>query len=286
MSTKVKLVAEFIAAHPVEAGRILERFPPNEGASFLALLSDEVAGRAIKHMGRTAAAACLDEMSIPQSAQVLAALSVQSAAELLRHLDEAAQHRILGEVEPRKAKAIRQLLRYPEATAGAIADPLVLALPADLTVAAVQQQMTRSAEELLSYLYIVDREHHLVGVLDVRELFLAPPDAPLNTVMHPSVTAIEDWMTIGGMAVHPGWQTYDALPVVDRTGVFVGAIMYRTLRRMLADALPERSRGAALLTTLFNLGELYWVSLAALLPGAAHPRGSRVRTSPGGGDHD
>lgn len=286
MSSNVELVAQFITTHGVEAGRILERFPPNEGASFLSLLSADVAGRAIKHMGPSAAAACLDEMPTSQSARVLAALSVQSAAELLRHVDEGTRDRVLGELEPRNGKAIRQLLRYPEATAGAIADPLVLALPADLTVQDAQQQVTRSAEALSYYIYIVDRDHHLVGVLDVRELFLAPSVATLNTVMHPIVTALEDWMTVAGMAAHPGWQAYDALPVVDRTGVFIGAIMYRTLRRMLADSLPERPRGAALLTALFNLGELYWVSLAALLPGASSVRGRREGTSPAGGDHD
>jgi magnesium transporter len=273
-SHRLQLVGHFITAHPAEAGRILEGFPPSQAGRFLEEVSPEVAAAAVAHMGPNAAANCLSAVTVSTARNIVSSVPATAAAALLRHLSPETQQAIVDLLEPRVAKAVRQLLQYPAGTAGALADPLVVALPSDLTLGEAQRQVGRSPEGLLYHIFVVDREHRLVGMLDVRELFLASRNEKLATVMHPQVVALDDWMGVAGIAVHPGWRDYDALPVVDRRGVFLGAVRYRTLRGLAESR--EETRGASLLATLFSLGELYWASMAAVLtsvvvaPGTSH----------------
>ena len=78
---------------------------------------------------------------------------------------------------------LRRKLKYPPGTAGAIADPLVLALPEDQTVAEAQKNLHRSAARAYYYVYVVDREQRLVGALDLRELLLSQAKKTLSDVM-------------------------------------------------------------------------------------------------------
>lgn len=122
----------------------------------------------------------------------------------------------------------------------------------------------------------------------MRELFLAPRKEPLSGVMNRQVVALEDWVSVAGIAVHPGWADYDALPVVDTHGAFVGAIKYRVLRQRLTHTAGDRTRAAAFVTALFSLGELYWVGLSTVITALAAPgRGSeKARPSTSQGDAD
>jgi hypothetical protein len=73
-------------------------------------------------------------------------------------------------------------------------------------------------------------------------------------------------MTRAAILAHPGWRRFHALPVVDRDAVLLGAIRYQTFRG-LEDAARDQSRRADAVTTVFALGELYWLGLSGLLDG-------------------
>ncbi len=288
MATELVLVERFVQSYPAEAGRVLERFSADRAARFLEQLTEKNAARLLTRMGPNAGAAALHALDADRAQRLVTELAPHAAAELLRHGTPELQKTLLDAMEPSRARAIQKLLHYPPETAGALADPLVLALPDDLSVAEAQRQLSRTPHGLLYYIYVVDRQHRLVGVVDMRELFLASRKEALSAVMHRQLTALEDWVSTAGIAVHPGWADYDALPVVDVHGTFVGAIKYRALRQRLTDTAGDRTRAAAFVTALFNMGELYWVGLSTVITAFAAPgRGSgKARRPTSQGDAD
>ena len=82
----------------------------------------------------------------------------------------------------------------------------------------------------MHYVYAIDSERRLTGVVNMRELMLAPPDAPLGTILARSPEALFAHDPLEVIARHAGWKRNHALPVIDRDRRFLGALRYSTFR--------------------------------------------------------
>src|SRR5690349_17381185 len=93
---------------------------------------------------------------------------------------------------PARGDPLRQPHRYPPDTAGGIMTTRLTALPARLTVEQAIGELRRRSEQLepAFYVYVVDEQHRLVGVLSMRDLVLAGPAAPLQAVMQTRVLSV------------------------------------------------------------------------------------------------
>ena len=62
---------------------------------------------------------------------------------------------------------------------------------------------------------------------------------------------------------HPAWREAHSLPVVDRQGLYLGAIRYRTLRRLESESARHRARQDS--HTAEALGDLFSTGMEGLL---------------------
>jgi magnesium transporter len=81
-------------------------------------------------------------------------------------------------------------------------------------------------DEVPSYLYVVDDNRRLVGVLSLRQLLVAEPGARLATLMDPDVIHVRDVVDQEEAALVMGRYDLAALPVVNSDGKLVGAITH------------------------------------------------------------
>jgi magnesium transporter len=211
-----------------------------------------------------AAAAALVPLEAERAGAVLAGLGVDAAVAVVRRLPADVAGQVLAAMPLPAGEQVRRVLRFPEGTAGASMDPAIFVLPDDITVAEARTRLRRAGRDLLYYLYVVDREQRLAGVLDIPELLRARARDRVGTVMHADVQRIEAWTPAGAVHRHPGWHTYHAMPVVDERGRLLGAIRYQTLRRLERDATGPQPRSPGADTAL-ALGELFRVGLTGLV---------------------
>lgn len=264
MDTERLLSQWFAEDHPSDAAAILERLKPGETAAYLDQLPPRHAAALLQCMVSPYAAECMAQLSPQRFALAVEALPLDTAAALLRRLDRPNQERLLEQAPSDVANLLRRLLRYPEASAGALMDPRALALPADITASEALTRVRRSPRHAHYYLYVVDREQKLVGVLNLRELMLAAPRSPLASVMRSEVATMP--ASAGRLAIveHPAWHDVHALPVVDDQGVLLGALRYETLRELEGKSEPDTAAAGAI-SAVLTLGELCWVGLAGVL---------------------
>ena len=272
MKSELLIVRQFVEDHPDETAEVLERVSFNDAAAFLSELDPHLAAQALSRISASLAVDCLRSMHREQVAVVLAALPVDLAVRLLGRASEQARELWLAALSDDVAEVLQRKLRYPAGTAGALADPLVLALPGDLSVADAQKQLRRSAERAYYYVYVVDRDHKLVGVLDIRELMMAGVKDTLEQVMHGDPVRLSAQSDLAAMVGHPAWREFDALPVVDPGGVFFGVVRHRTLRQIVGSA-GSQAPVEPVVSTLMNLGELYWTGFSAFLSGMSPTQG-------------
>jgi magnesium transporter len=262
-----RLLAGALAeGHPGDAARILERFGPQEAAALLEEWDADRAGATLQLMAPAVAAACLARMSAPAASEALAALELDSAAALLRGSPPELRKGLLERTERRRADSLWLLLSSPAGSAGSLLDPLVLALPRDWPAGQALAVVHDAPRRALDYLYVVDRAGRLAGVTSVRDLVTAPADRRLEAMMRSPVMRLRAGEDVAAILAHPGWDEVHALPVVDESDGFLGAIRYETLRRLEREGRSGRS-GAEAVSVAVSLGELYWIGLWGLLEG-------------------
>lgn len=285
MSAERRLAIAYLESHPRQAARALERLPAPERAAVASELDAEMVAPALREMVTTLAAECLTNVAPAVAAAILEHVTPDHGADILRRAGDDAAGAILGALPPGLRDAIGRVLRYPEGTAGALMDPSIFALPDDIDVAEGRERLMGATRDLLYYIYVVNRDQRLVGVLDIPELMLARPHDELRVAMHHRVERVEAWAPASVVREHAGWRSFHALPVVDEREVLVGAIRYQTLRRLEQQAVGETAAPGA--ATALALGELYRIgirgmvgSVATAAAGPAAP-GERLAEEPG-----
>lgn len=266
-----RLAVAIAEDHPDVAARLLERAPAADAAAFLATLSPPAAAGALRTMSPGAAAECCAMMPEEVLAVIVAALPLDASALVARRIAPARRDTVLAHLPDGVQRQLRRRLAYPERSAGAIADPLVLAVPEDVSVADAQRELHAAggARHVLNYIYVVARDQRLVGVLDIAELMGARASEPIAGVMRRDVVTMDANADLATVAAHPAWRHLDALPVVDPAGHLVGAIRHKVVRQM------EGAKAQSVLATLVGLSELYWAGLSGVLTSIAVARDAR-----------
>ncbi|HEX9565764.1 MAG TPA: CBS domain-containing protein [Gemmatimonadaceae bacterium] len=267
MTVDEQVAAAFLADHPDEAARVLERANPVDAAAVLASLSPAYAAGVYRIMAPSPAAACAETLPDDVLVAIVDALSLDDAGVAMRGIRASRHEHILSRLGRERRDRLRTVLAWDEHTAGALADPLALALAEDMTVAEAQRQLRAIHQHLLFYLYVVRRDGTLVGVLDIPELMAARPKEALAAVMQQNPVRLDAHADLATVAVHPAWRDLDALPVVDSSGRLVGAIRHKSVRRM------SWARGRPLVETLMGLSEVYWAGLSGMLA-TLNPQGT------------
>lgn len=282
MDTVKRLSRVFLDLHPQDAARVLESFGHAEMASAMAGFAPKSSANILGRMVPPRAADCLSAMADDKAAAIVGALATVSAAAVLRRMKSEHQERLLSRLAPEQRDVLQRLLRYPEGTAGSLMDPRAFALPDDITVAEARRRVQKAGRRVQYYLYVLDRERRLVGVLNLRDFMLAKSRDTIGSLMKPNVVRIPAIMTLDQIVQNPSWKRFLSLPVVDTGDVFVGALEQKVLRPLASelDKRPEQ----AVLATCMAIGELYWAGLAGAFGGRPVDRAAPGKTPSGGRD--
>lgn len=253
MDLRASLADELLRKHPREAARAIERLAAAEGAATLSRCEPAVAAEVLSRLTSISAGPILALMKTARLADAVAQLPPDRAARLSRRLEDAERDALLRELPDASARPLRALLRHPEDSAGALMDPDVLALPLELTVREAIERIRTTPETARYNVYVTDAEQRLVGVVNLREILIAAPRDRLEAIMHRDVHRLPADADRHAIVAHPGWRDVHALPVVDERDAYLGAIRYRTLRRIESELTPSRDDG----TTARALGDLF-----------------------------
>jgi magnesium transporter len=259
MSADLLLIRAFAGGHPEEVARFIERLPPEGAAEVLGALELESAAQVLSRTVPLVAAAALSRLEARPGGELLEACHPTLAADMLFRMDRATRARLLDAVSPSLADDLKRMTEFGPRRAGGRLDPRAPALPETLLVAEVFERLRAHPAGVMHYVYAIDAERRLTGVVNMRELMLARPEAPFVTILsrEPEFLYAQDPLEV--IARHAGWKRNHALPVIDRDRRFLGALRYSTFRAIetelgQAAAGPSADQTASALAELCALG--------------------------------
>ncbi len=212
--------------HPADIADILEQLDVEDAGAFLGSLDTETAADTLNEIEYPRQSELLGEIAPERASDLLERMAPDDAADILAEMSPADAERLLNLMPANESKPIRDLLRYGAETAGGIMTTEVLALPRDTTVEEALAYMRTHSEhlEMVYYLYIVDAERHLLGVVSLRQLVTAEPGKSMGDLMDADVIKVQ--ANIDQEEVARRISKYDLLgiPVVDEENHLLGLI--------------------------------------------------------------
>ena len=220
----------------------LAELPPREGHAVFAMLVEEPARAAeiCSAWESGGLAELLEGFDADVLKPVFAELVDDDAADILATLPETLRAAILEQLEDAESEQIEELMRYAEDTAGGIMTTDFFALDKELTAReAIVTLQENPDTEVVFYVYCVNEEGTLVGVLSLRQLLLVRPSTLLKEVMNSDVLSAT--VTLDQEEVATIVARYDllALPVVDEFNKLVGIISVDDVIDVLREEATE-----------------------------------------------
>jgi Mg2+ transporter MgtE len=212
--------------HPSELAEIIGDLSAREAAAVVGQLDDETAADAFEHLDADTRKSLIEDIGTERAADIIEEMDADDAADLLAELPEERQSELLAEMNAYTAGELRELVKYPEDTAGGMmTTDYVWIYPHRTTEATIRKiREIAPVSEFIYYLYVLDKSDHVLGVLSLRTLLLALPTAFIERIMDTDlVTVAADTPAVD---VASTIAKYDllAVPVVDDAGKILGIV--------------------------------------------------------------
>lgn len=234
----VEAFAELAELHPVDIADIVSQVGPRERAAVLAALNPELAADTLQEMESELRAAAVVEMSLERAVKVLSALDADAAADVLADVPDELAEQLLAQLPDERELDLRELASHPEHSAGALMTTELSRVRKGTTAgdALAWIRGVQPDQHAMTYIYVLDDDERLVGVLSLRDLVLADPGDAVDDIMEDdlvTVTADVDEEEVGRRMTR---YNLLALPVVDEERRLLGIV---TLDDALDAILPE-----------------------------------------------
>ena len=234
-----------------EAIRLIEALRSPDQADLFSELDDRAQADLLPRLDLSDSADILEELDDQEAAKLAAALPAATVARIVDRMepDEAAD--LLGDLTPRQAEAVlarmedadelRPLLFHPDDSAGGLMTSEFLALRPRMAAGEAIDALRawKPEAEAIYYLFVVDPNKKLCGVVSLRQLIVAPPSTRIADLMQTDVISVRagtDQEECARLLSH-----YDllALPVVDEQQRLLGVITVDDLVDVLEDEATE-----------------------------------------------
>ncbi|GAC1355285.1 MAG: hypothetical protein NVS4B11_29870 [Ktedonobacteraceae bacterium] len=212
--------------HPADIADILEQLNVEDAGAVLERLDMETAADALNEIEYPLQSELLSELDPERASDLLERLAPDDAADILAELSPQEAERLLNLMPANESKHIRDLLRYGAETAGGIMTTEVLTLSQDATVEDALTYLRHNSEhlEMVYYLYIVDDEHHLMGVVSLRQLVTAEPGMRMHELMDSDVIRVQTDTDQEEVARRISKYDLLGIPVVDEENHLMGLV--------------------------------------------------------------
>jgi magnesium transporter len=224
--------------HPADIADIVEDLGARERTAVFESLTEEVAADTLEEMELEDQVSIIEHMDLERASDILEEMPPDEVADILADLPEERAQEILRRMEREEAEDVEELLAYDEDTAGGLMTTEFVAVSDELTAEeciAALRRLEPDAESIY-YVFVVDADEHLQGVLSLRDLIVAPPERPIREIMIRDVVGVQPETGQKEVAAVISKYNLLAVPVVDEEHRLQGIV---TVDDALDVVLPD-----------------------------------------------
>ena len=187
------------------------------------------------------------EMPLKYAGEVIYEMYTDNAVDILAYADPQDLNEYLHHVPQEAANEIREMLHYEDKTAGAIMSTEYVAITANQTVRSALQVVKKEAldAETIYYIYVIEDENKLQGVLTLRDLLTNDDDVLISDLMNTPVMSVRVDEDQAEVAQTIRDYNFLALPVTDFDDTLIGIINVDDIIDVIDEESAEDYSGFA-----------------------------------------
>lgn len=228
--------------HVADLADIFQELKPEERLQCFKLLDLEKAADLVEYLPPQMQVEILGDIDEEIASRIINKLPHDAAADVLGDMEEDESETYLDKLPHKFSEEVRELLTYNEDTAGGIMNPIVLTVNSEMSVQDVLNHIRVKAEEdnmELYYVYVVDKQNHLLGVVSLRKLLTSPINQKVEDIMISDIVRLHvddysDYIVDEFMKYQ-----YNALPVVDLYNRLKGMITWDDVHDLFEEETTE-----------------------------------------------
>ena len=154
-------------------------------------------------------------------------LAPDDAADVVQEFPPTDREGLLDLLDKTARNEVRALLAYAEDEAGGLMSPRFARIRPDMTAEEASRYVRRQVRdqpETIYYVYVLDGEQHILGIISFRELLTAPGDRLVREIMKSEVITVPEDMDDEEVARVIARHDFLAVPVVDQDGRMKGIV--------------------------------------------------------------
>jgi len=223
---KDELKEIFYDYEPIEVAEALKEFSLKDKVTLFSLWDVDFAADVFEKMDKEDQLTLLGAVDEAHRGKILDELAPDERVDLFEQLPKEMVTRFLSIMEEEEAEDTRQLMTYESNTAGGRMTTDFACAKEEMSVEEALRNLRKTAKglEMVYYVYVVNKEDKLVGVVSLKELILAEPGEKINEIMHTNLITIPVDMDQEQVARELAKYDFLALPVVDNSKRIKGII--------------------------------------------------------------
>ena len=209
-----------------DINEIIDEVSTEQAVIIYRLLPKELAAEVFVEMDPDKQEYMINAFSDAELKATLDELYYDDTADIIEEMPATVVKRILKAASPDMRKAVNELLKYPEDSAGSLMTTEFVRLKKSYTVRDSLELIRKVGidKETIYTCYVTDELSHLIGIVTAKDLLLTPLERTIEEIMTEhviDVNTLDDQEQIALM-----FSKYDfiALPVTDKEGRLVGII--------------------------------------------------------------
>jgi magnesium transporter len=231
------------AINPARAAEFMEGLDVEETWQVLSVADVDQRASIFKYLKNDKQLEILSTRDLEDVSELVAEISADDRTDLLQNLDDERVKQILKGMPVEERRDYLRLSQYPEDTAGAVMTTEVAKLSEDLTIREALNEIGRQSEdyETIYYLFIVDKEDRLRGLVSARQLLanMRSPDTKLRDIMETDLITVDVDEDQEEVADKVARLDLLAIPVVDNQHKMLGIITHDDVIDVVREEATE-----------------------------------------------
>ena len=247
-----QLSDELNVFHSADLADIFQELKPEERLECFNQIDEEKAAEMVEYLPPNLQVEILGDIDSEKAARIITKLPHDAAADVLGDMEEDETEAYLDSLPQKFSDEVRELMNYDENTAGGMMTPLFMRVTPDMTVKQVMDYIRKEAEEDnidLYYVYVTDKQDHLLGVLSLRSLLTTSFQTQIREIMNADIVKlhIDDYRD----AISDVFMKYqfDSLPVVDHYNHLRGIVTWDDAQDAVEEETTEEIYASSAIST-------------------------------------
>ncbi len=205
---------------------VLKGLTPTEQVKILQKLDEP--SEVFAYLPLSQQAALAEFIPVPDLIPILDNMYSDDFVDIYKKLSPELKQQLITLLSEESQNTLKKLALYPEGTAGAMMSSSFVTLHQDLCMdEAIQAlRIIAATRETLYLVYIVNEQNQLIGVISLRQIIQARPEATIAEVMERDVIYVYTYDDQEVVAKTLAYYDLIALPVVDEQERMLGIITY------------------------------------------------------------